>query len=387
VSSAPDDRPALLGGTPVIPQGPPGWPPDDPEVARVLTELAASGEWGRYHGPWCERLADELRTRLGVRHVILCSSGTVAGELALRGVGIAPGDEVLLAAYDYKSNFANVVYLGAVPVLVDVRGDDCQLDVSLLDAMRSDKTRAVIASHLHGGTVDLAALREWAARYSIAVLEDACQAQGATVQGTAAGAGGDVGVWSFGGSKLLTAGRGGAVLTNRDDIAQRIKLASHRVNDAYPLSELQAALLLPQLAQLDQRHARRRESVMAIRDSLASRSGLRCFSVRAEDDAAYYKFGFWYDAEEFAGLSRERFAAALRAEGLAIDAGFPALHRIHAQRRFRAPSALPQADVAHEQIVTLHHPVLLTDDNFAGHLQTALNRIRDSAMELVNFVN
>lgn len=115
----------------------------------------------------------------------------------------------------------------------------------------------MLASHLHGTLADMAAITRWAASRGVLVLEDACQVPGAVVGGMPAGAWGDASVLSFGGSKLLTAGRGGGVvLTNRDDVFQRLRIAGERGNLIYPLSELQAAVLIPQLSRLAERTLR-----------------------------------------------------------------------------------------------------------------------------------
>lgn len=376
------DRPALLGGEPIRPAGPPDWPPPDAGVAARLAELAQSGDWGRYHGPWCDQLADRIRAVIGSRHVHLCCSGTASVELALRGIGVHPGDEVLLAGYDFKANLTNVLHLGASPVLVDIRPDDWQLDVARLEAARSSCTRAVIASHLHGGLVDMAELRVWADAHGIAVIEDACQAPGAVAQGRPAGGWGDVGVWSFGGSKLLTAGRGGAVWTSRDDVAQRMRLYAHRGNDAYPLSEMQAAILLPQLDQLAGRNLRRAAAVARLDEQLRGSGLTRLASPRPLDEPAYYKVGWQYHAARFDGLPRDRFAAAMRAEGIALDPGFRALHRTHARSRFRSAGELPVAAAADDSILTLHHPVLCGESADLDQIVAAVLRVRRFAREL-----
>jgi len=348
-----------------------------------MQELAQSGDWGRYHGPWHGQLRDRLREVHQTAHVHLCCSGTVAVELALRGLRIGPGDEVLLAAYDFKANLTNVLHVGARPVLVDVRPDDWQLDVALLEAAWRPEVRAVIASHLQGGTVEMPALRDWADRRGVAIIEDACQAAGATVHGRPAGGWGDLAVLSFGGSKLVTSGRGGAVLTSRADIAQRMRLVAERGNDAYPLSELQAALLLPQLERLAAAHAQRAASVSRLKELLTA-AGLQSLSrPQPESSPAYYKLGWQYAAERFAGLSRDRFAAALRAEGIAVDPGFRALHRTHAASRFRAGGSLVHADAADAACLTLHHPVLLGTESDLAQIAIAVGRLQRHAGEVV----
>lgn len=371
---------AILGGPAVRPQGPPPWPIVDDATRQVLAQLATDGSWGRYHGPHCTSLIEALQRQLACEHVLLCSSGTAAVELALRGVGVKPGEEVVLAAYDFKANFTNVLTLGATAVLVDVRPDDWQLDVAQVAAALSSQTRAVIASHLHGGLVGMPGLRELADRHGFAIIEDACQSPGAVVAGRRAGMWGDVGVYSFGGSKLLTAGRGGAVFTNRADVAQRIRLYTQRGNDAYPLSEMQAAVLLPQMAQLDERNTRRSENVAALASRLGETRGLDVIqSAVAESSPAFYKLGLKYDATAFGDLARDRFAAALRAEGIAVDAGFRALHLTHARGRYRAVGELQNAANVDAAGLTLHHPVLAGTDDDVHQVARAVQKVGDHA--------
>ena len=374
------DLPAILGGPPVRPQGPPTWPLIDDATRQVLALLAADGSWGRYHGPHCDALIAALQRQLACEHVLLCSSGTAAVELALRGVGVKPGDEVILAAYDFKANFTNVLTLGATPVLVDVRVDDWQLDLDQAEAALSAQTRAVIASHLHGGVVDMPKLRELADRHGFAIIEDACQSPGATVAGRPAGMWGDVGVYSFGGSKLLTAGRGGAVFTNRADVAQRIRLYTQRGNDAYPLSEMQAAVLLPQMSQLDERNQQRSENVAALASLLSNVGGLDVIRSAVADSApAFYKLGLRYNATAFSNLARDHFAEAMRAEGIALDAGFRALHLTHARGRYRAVGELSVATAVDAAALTLHHPVLLGGNAEIREIDAAFDKIRFQA--------
>src|SRR5262249_24487397 len=162
-------------------------------------------------------------------------------------------------AYDYPGNFLSVHAVGAMPVLVDVRPEDGQLNVRKLAEAAGPKTRAVVASHLHGGGVPMRELTEWAAQRGLRVIEDAAQAPGAVIEGRKAGTWGDAGILSFGGSKLLSAGRGGALLTRHADVLLRARVFLSRGNLICPLSELQAAVVLPQLAKLDDRNSRRRD--------------------------------------------------------------------------------------------------------------------------------
>ncbi len=377
-------RPAILGGQPVRPEGPPDWPLRDTAVLNALQAAWESGAWGNYHGGHVERLCERVSRLLSVEHVIPCSSGTVAVELALRGLKIGAEDEVILSAYDFKGNFQNILTLGAVPVLVDVGPRDWQLNAADLAAAITPRTKAILVSHLHGGMVAMPAVMDLARERGLPVIEDACQMPGAVVGGRPAGTWGDIGVWSFGGSKLLTAGRGGLLYTNRADVAQRIHLYSHRGNESYPLSELQAAVLEPQLDALGERNATRTRNVRLLRDHLLTIPGLHPFSESLTDSQpGYYKLGLQFETAQWSNLSRDRFAQSMRAEGIALDAGFRSLHRTHSARRYRTASLLQEADRADEQVLTLHHPILLTDSIAdLQQIATAVSKIRDHAEEI-----
>jgi dTDP-4-amino-4,6-dideoxygalactose transaminase len=372
--------PAILGGIPIRPQGPPEWPLVDPEVARVIHQLALSGDWGRYHGPHTEALKERLQDLHQVSSAVLTCSGTSAIELALRGVRVQPGDEVILSAYDFKANFTNVLLLGARPVLVDLNPKSGQLDVEQVALAITEKTRGVLASHLHGAAVDMPRLAEITRHAGIPLIEDACQMSLARVHGRPAGCWGDVGVISFGGSKLLTAGRGGAILTSRDDILQRMKLYTQRGNDAYPLSEMQAAVVLPQIDALPARRHSRADFVSALAARLADHPGLRLFqSSGSGTELDYYKLGIWYEPQAFEGITREQFCIAMRREGVPLDPGFRSLHRVHARGRYRSPGSLAVAELADERVMTLHHPFLLEGATGVEEFVAAVDRLQEHA--------
>ncbi|MBD3673395.1 MAG: aminotransferase class I/II-fold pyridoxal phosphate-dependent enzyme [Planctomycetaceae bacterium] len=377
--------PAVLGGAPIYPAGPPDWPLMDPEIEQVFAELIQTGDWGRYRGPHGDRLRSALKEYHGCRHAHLCSSGTAAVELALRAVGVREGDEVVMSAYDFKANFTNIAMLGAIPVLIDLRPDDWQVDVDQLENAIGEKTKAVLVTHLHGGLVDLEQVRAICEPRGIPVIEDICQLEGARIQGRIAGMGGDIGVLSFGGSKLLSAGRGGAVITNSDEYQQRITIFTERGNDLSPLSEMQAAILLPQLQQLDQRTKIRLDTAQRLFAELETCAGLPPIRTNLRDSfPGYYKVGFQYDPSEFNGLSRDQFSQAMIAEGFAVHPGFRSLHKIHSKRRYRAPAPLRVADLADENVLVLHHPILLEQSDWQTGFAQAVDKIRQFSDDLLS---
>jgi dTDP-4-amino-4,6-dideoxygalactose transaminase len=380
----PAPLPALLGGPAVRPQGPPPWPPADEAVLEALRAAYQDGSWGKYHGAYVARLEERLRDYHQAEFAVTCGSGTFAVELALRALKVGPGDEALLAAYDYGGNFLSVHAVGARPVLVEVDPDNWNLDPGRLAAAVGPATRAVIATHLHGGVVPMREVMDVAAAHGLRVIEDAAQAPGANVQGRPAGTWGDAAVLSFGGSKLLTAGRGGALLTRHADVHHRARLCLNRGNQVCPLSELQAAVLQPQLDQLDARNARRADAVRLLTDRLAGVPGLRPFANRAADSApVFYKLGFQLDPERF-GLTRGRLAEAVRAEGVAFDEGFRALHVGRSPGRFRRAGDLAEADRAHRGAVVLHHPVLLGTQEDVEEVALAVRKVYAHADRLAD---
>jgi perosamine synthetase len=368
--------PAILGGAPLRPQGPSAWPLPDPEILAVMQQAFADGWWGQYKAGQSERLEAWLREYHAIEYAFLCSSGNCAVELGLRALKIGPGDEVILADYDYPGNFLSIHAVGATPVLVDVEPSSWNLSVAALREAIGPRTRAILAAHLHGGRVAMGPLMALAHEKGLLVLEDAAQAPGALIEGRRAGTWGDAGVLSFGGSKLLSAGRGGALLTPHADVAQRARSYLVRAgNIVWPMTELQAALLLPQCRKLDERNAKRWGSVQILCAALAGIPGVRPF-VQADEAAlpAFFKLGLQYDADAF-GLPRVRLLEALRAEGFAVDEGFAPAHVARSPKRYRQGSALAEAERAGQGCVQLHHPLLLESADAVRDLAEAWRRI------------
>jgi len=368
---------AIYGGQPTITDGPPAWPISDEAVRQAMLAAYADGDWGRYHGKHVNWLTEQLAELHGVKHVLPCSSGTIAVELALRGVKVRTGDEVILAGYDFGANFRCIEVVGAKPVLVDIDPKTWCLDANRVEDAIGPKTRAVLVSHLHGGLADMSAIRDIALRRDLKIVEDACQAQGAAVDGRMTGSWGDVGILSFGGSKILTAGRGGAIVTSHEDVFQRAKIYNDRGNEAFPLSELQAAVLLPQLGRLAERNDRRRQSVRMLLDGCGKIEGLTPVCVGQRDRAAsFYKVAWLYD-DKAIGSSRSEFVAAIQAEGVAMDVGFRGFMR-RGSGRCRRVGPLEHSARAAAQTILLHHPVLLEPDCQVELVAAAIHKVLEA---------
>ena len=331
----------------------------DEAIRDALVQAWADGSWSGYSGRHSRLLQEAIARMTGCAHVVLCASGTLAVEVALRAAGCGPGTEAVLAAYDYGGNFLSVHAAGALPVLVDV-DEENRPSLEGIERALSPATRAVVVSHLHGAVAPVP-------RLGVPVIEDAAQCPGHALRG-------DAGIWSFGGSKLLTAGRGGALFTRDPALAQRARLILGRgTNLVAPLSELQAAVLLPQLEKLPERDRQRREAVDLLRTLLPP--GLRLFAGHAR--SGYYKAGIRLDETAF-GMPRARLASLARAAGIALDEGFRALHQGRAPSRYRAAGPLDGAERAQRETLVLHHPVLLEGEAAIRELAATLRRIHET---------
>lgn len=357
----PVEKLAIEGGEPAVPGGPPEWPLSDDSIRAALLHSLGSNHWGRYHGEAQERLKARLRERTTREQAWLCSSGTIAVEMALRALKLGEGDEVLLSGYDFPGNFRAIEAVGARPVLCDIDPNSWSMCVESASSAIGPKTRAVIASHLHGGQVDMPKLIDVATDAGIAVVEDACQCPGATVFGKPAGSWGDLSIFSFGGSKLLSAGRGGAVMTNRSDLAQRIKSFAERGNDAFPLSELQATVLLPQMNQLDAYNEQRAMNASWLFQQLQLIDSIELLGSHHESCVpAYYKFPVRLHRSNSLSSERDVLIRAIQAEGVAIDIGFRGFTK-RSTNRCRKPVPLAHSQLAAESTLLIHHPILLAD--------------------------
>ena len=374
------DQPQLAidGGDAVFPDGPPGWPIADDEILHSIQTALADGSWGRYESHWTEQLIEKLSQLSACEKVMLLSSGTVAVEVALRAVDVQPGSEVILAAYDFPGNFRAIEAIGARPVIVDVVENGWVLDADQVAEAIGPETRAIIASHLHGQVADCPRLLEICRANGLGFVEDVCQMPGGKLHDKALGSFGDVSVFSFGGSKLLSAGRGGAIATNNSDYFQRAKIFCNRGNEAFPFSQLQAAALIPQVGKLQQRNEFRLERVRQIlttSEELQPLSGLKQI-VDGDLFPVFYKLP-WLLEIGASNWTRDEFVATFQAEGLAIDVGFRGFTR-RSVKRCRPHGTLINSRIASQQTVILHHPILLESETLVELVGLALIKVCSS---------
>jgi len=334
------------------------WPKPDGEIKQAMLEAYSSGSWGQYHGGYVDQLESLLAKFHGVKHALVCSSGTVAVHIALEAIQAQDGAEVILAGYDFPGNFRCIQQSRMFPVLVDIDPSTWSLSVQDVQEAITDQTVAIIASHLHGGMAAMEMLEGLARMHGLATIEDACQATGAITDGRVAGAVGDWGVISFGGSKLLTAGRGGALLTNRGDLYQRAKIYCERGNHAFPLSELQAAVLIPQFRKLAASNDLRNNRVNWLKEKLSPYQHLLQFSNNdaSVDVPGLYKTGMLFSDHD---LMAKFYQAAIRAEA-PFGTGFKGFVK-RPGSQCRQASSLEHSSTAAHRTLLLDHPILMEE--------------------------
>ncbi len=324
----------------------------DAAVGRVL-------ESGHYVlGSEVAAFESEFAAYCDCRHAVGVNSGTSALHLALLACGVGPGDEVVTVPMTFVATAAAVLYTGAHPVLVDVEPHTLTMNPELLEAAITPRTRAILPVHLYGQPADMAPILEIAGRHGLPVIEDAAQAHGARYQGRAAGSIGLAGCFSFyPGKNLGAVGDGGALSTDDDQLARRLRMLRDWGTETkyrhellgynYRLDELQAAILRVKLRTLEAWTEARREHARCYRESL-ERSGVEVVGERPGDRHVYHILAV-------RSRSRSDLMATLAAEGVSTGIHYPVpVHLQHAYCSLgNGPGSFPVAERAANEVLSL----------------------------------
>lgn len=392
---------ALTGAAPVRTDPWPRWPQwghlEEEAVLRVLR----SGSWGGYSEE-VDDFEEAFALQQQALHCTATSNGTVSLVAALLALGIGPGDEVIVPPYTFIATASTVRLVGAVPVFADIELGTYNLDVGAVEDAVSDRTKAIMPVHFAGQSADLDGLTELASRLGLAIIEDAAHAPGSTWRGRPVGAIGTIGSFSFQSNKNLTAGEGGCIVTNDDDLASRVWSQVHhgrdrggdwyehpRLGSNLRISGWQAAVLNAQLASLPDQISRRTRSAQWLRETLPG-FGLRPLDRDSRSEVhAYHLFVLRYDPADFGGTSREVFVRALRAEGVPCSTGYP--HPLYRRPALVPPlsrvTPCPIAERACHEALWLSHPLLLAPEADLSDIATAVERISTNVGELASHHN
>lgn len=403
---------ALLGGPRTKSKPFPVWPQYDDTEKQGLLDVLESGVWWRTPGTRTLAFEADFAAFQQAKHAIAITNGTAALEVTLAALGIGAGDEVIVPDFTFVATASAVLFTGAMPVMVDVMPDTYCIDPDLVEAAITERTKAIIAVHLGGHPADMDRLTEIAKRNNLFLIEDSAHAHASEWRNKKVGNFGIAGTFSFQASKLMTAGEGGAIITNDDDFERRARsihdcgrmpgewFYSHFIYGSnYRLSEWQSVVLSAQLDRLDAQTALRHKNA-AVLDALLNE--IEGITPQRLDERCtrngHYAYIFHYDNARFAGIPTQRFIEALKAEGIPDQASYPPVHALdlfqsgaYKSRLSPEQSALDYSFLKNDfpntrrgawETVWLTHNVLLGDEEDLQEIATAIKKIQTSAKAL-----
>jgi dTDP-4-amino-4,6-dideoxygalactose transaminase len=270
---------------------------------------------------------------VGVKYAIAVNSGTAALHCAIAAAGAGPGDEVITSPYSFIASAQCILHNNAVPIFADIDPRTYCIDPEDVERKITDRTKAIIAVHIHGNVADMKKLKEISEAHSIPVIEDAAQAHGAEYDGKKVGGIGDMGCFSFQESKNMTCGEGGMFVTNNEEFYQRARKAmffgealdkeereyiSRALGWNYRMPEICAAIGIAQLKRLDKMNKQRIANAKTLTKYLSEIDGITPPYVASNVKHVYYQYAPLFDKNKV-GISRDSFWTAVKAEGVVLS--------------------------------------------------------------------
>jgi dTDP-4-amino-4,6-dideoxygalactose transaminase len=406
-------KPALLGGTPIRTEPFSSWPVFDEKEEQALIQLLRSGQWWRYSmgeaiepGPVTGELPSQVAEfqgqfakAHGARFGIACSTGMAALQVALRAVGVEPGDEVIVPPYTFIATATAPMAIGATPVFCDIDNETFNLSPESFEKAITPRTRAVVPVHFAGNAADMEQILRISRKHNVSVVEDAAHAAGACWNGRGCGSIGDAGIFSFQFSKNMTAGEGGLITTNNGSLAAlcesyiwvgreagRPWYEHHRLGWNYRMTEFQGALLTQQLKRLAAQTDTRRKCGFYLNQKLNDIPGIRPLLIPGyAADCAFHIYILRFDSDAFE-VSRDEFVDALKAEGIPCTTGYsfplyrnpmfsdPSLGGDYS----RYPGLCPNSERACQEAVWFEHRLLLGSEKDMDDVVDAISKIYES---------
>lgn len=329
---------ALLGGNPVRTKPFPAYRVIGQEEIGAVNRVMETGSLSKYLGCWhpdfnggpeVRALEKEWAEYFGVKHAIAVNSATSGLYCAVGAVGTEPGEEVIVTPYTMSASATAALVYNAIPVFADIEEDCFCLDPKAVEALITSKTRAIMVVDIFGQPYDAEVINAIAKKHGLYVIEDCAQAPGAKYKGRYAGTLGDIGVFSLNYHKHIHCGEGGIVVTDSDEMADRLRLIrnhaeavvegagvanlSNMIGFNYRMPEIEAAITRCQLNKLEGLVNERQKNCEFLSSKLGQIPGLVAPKVREGCSHVYYVHGFKFN-EEITGVSRNRFIEAVKAE-------------------------------------------------------------------------
>lgn len=354
---------------------------DVSEAEPLVIEVLRSGDIAA--GPMVQRLEDGFAELVGTRHAIAVNNGTTALVAALQVLDLPPDAEVVTSPFTFVATLNAILQAGATARFADIDPDTFTVAPDTVNAALTARTAALLPVHLYGQPADMAALAPLARRAGLPIVEDAAQAIGARTAGRPVGSHG-LGCFSLYATKNVTTAEGGMITTDDDTLAERLRLLRNQgmhgrydyalAGHNYRMTDLHAALGIPQLARLDELTAARRRNARALTEGLAGTPGLRTPVVGGHAEHVWHQYTV--RVTEQARVSRDELAERLTAAGVGSGIYYPRLvfdydcYREHPRVR---TGPLPAAAAAAAQVLSLPvHPRLT-----AAELSTIITTVRE----------
>jgi dTDP-4-amino-4,6-dideoxygalactose transaminase len=338
------DKLAINGGHPVVDQSlKVGWPivteADKEAVMKVLDQgpLWALGGDDGLIAPEMSALEEQFGKFVGAKYALACNGGTAALHMAVAAAGVGPGDEVITSAFSFLATPVSVLHNSAVPIFADIDPRTFNIDPAEVERLISPRTKAIIPVHIHGVPAEMDAINAIAKRHNLIVIEDACQAPGATYHGRPAGSLGHMAAFSLNGTKNFPAGEGGLFATSDETFRARANMVrmvgeglpawdrtmefQHLIAWNYRTQEMVSAFARSQLSRLPAYNAQARANGQALTRRLAGVKGVEPPYVPAHCESIYHKFRMRLHPEAIdiplrGTAFRNVVQAALQAEGV-----------------------------------------------------------------------
>lgn len=345
------------------------------ELEATVLDVMASG--GYVLGPRVERFEQAVADYLGARHAIGVANGSDALFLALKALGIGPGDEVITTCMSYIATSEAIVRTGATPVFVDIEADTFNIDLSKLELAITSNTKALLPVHLFGQALDMDSLMALAQHHNLKVVEDCAQAIGATWNGKAVGTFGDAGCFSFFPTKNLgAAGDGGLITTNCPELNQTLRMIRvHGAKDRYDhvrdginsrLDAIQAAILQVKLPYIDNYNQGRLAAAQRYAAGLADVPDVSCPTTKDGASHVFHQYTLRVPADK-----RDSLRDYLANQQIASMIYYPIpLHRQGTHKKFGYEAgSMPVAEQVAKEVLSLPMFPELTEDETSRVVQ------------------
>lgn len=271
---------------------------------KYLTECIETG-WISSEGPFIQRFEEQFSSYVSRRYGIAVANGSAALDIAVKVLGLGHGDEVIVPTFTIISPLQSLVTAGVTPILVDSQADSWNMDVSQIEAKITSKTKAILVVHIYGLPVDMDPILALCKKYSLLLIEDAAEMHGQTYKGKKCGSFGDISIFSFYPNKHITTGEGGMIVCNDETLAEKCKklrnlafephgrrFVHHEIGWNYRMTNMQAALGLAQLENVDKHIQRKREIGLRYYDGLRGVEGFTLPLLKTDfADNIFWVFG------------------------------------------------------------------------------------------------